>query len=524
MLLRLIRQLIAPGGAPARVAADEDYRRSPREWLRHGEALERAGDLEGALRCYRACAAAHPADLHARLAIVNALTAAWRMDECIEACAQALALAPSNTEVFSGLLLYSHYASRPDARALFDLHRRYGELASRAFPARHDGAFASAEPERRLRVGYVSRNFSLHSVGYFIEPVVKHHDRSRYEVYCYYTHPDADATSARIAARADAWRQVHEDDADALAERIRGDSIDVLVDLGGHTKLNRLGAFAQRPAPVQATWLGYPDTTGVGAIDYRITDGIADPAQSDLLHTERLMRLEPPFLCYRPADDAPPVASRPRAREVVFGSFNILVKVNEPLIGWWARILAAVPGSRLVLKSRILDHEDAASRLLACFAAAGIAADRLELRGWAAERAGHLGAYGDIDIALDTYPYNGTTTTCEALWMGVPVITLAGDLHMSRVGASLLTAAGLGELVAGTPEEYVDAAVALANDPARRHAYRSGMRQRLAAGPLLDHAGFTAKLERALREAWRAWCATVAPAAGLPSQSQSPWR
>ncbi|MDB5876203.1 MAG: repeat-containing protein, partial [Ramlibacter sp.] len=362
-------------------------------------------------------------------------------------------------------------------------------------------------PDRRLRVGYVSPNFSRHSVGYFIEPVIASHDRTAYEIHCYYTNREADDTTARIEASAERWRHVHGMSDDALARLIAEDRIDVLVDLAGHTSLGRLPVFARKPAPVQLTWLGYPDTTGVSAIDYRVTDRTADPAGAEARHTERLLRIPGVFLCYQPPFDAPAVTLRETAPEdVVFCSFNLLEKVNAPTIGMWARILRELPGSRLLMKAELLRHDPTAQRVRESFAAHGIDESRIELVTWVEDRAAHLDLYGRADIALDTFPYNGTTTTCEAMWMGVPVVTLAGEAHMSRVGATLLTAAGLGDLVAQSPEAYVDAAVRLSRDPERRRALRSSLRTRLRASPLLDHAGFTRKLEASVRGAWREWC------------------
>jgi len=528
MLLRLIRQLFRDRNRPhtaARLTGDsvEDtgYRSSPRAWLKRGEALEAAGDLSGAIDCYRACAHAWPSDLDARLALANALADAWRVEECISAFAEALSVAPRNTEVFSGLLLYSHYAAQVDARTLCDLHRDYGRLLSRLVPAPSGEPYENtANPDRLLRIGYVSRNFSLHSVGYFFEPVIAGHTRECYRVYCYYTHAQADETTQRISRLADVWRHMPAANADVLAQRIREDGIDILVDLEGHTKLNHLATFAHRAAPVQMTWLGYPDTTGLEAIDYRITDAIADrPPLADTRHSERLLRVGPPFLCYRPPDDSPPVAPRHVEGPVVFGSCNVLQKVNPPLITLWAQILKAVPGSRLLLKSRLLQNGDVVDRVLHHFGAEGVGPERLELRGWTSHRVDHLSTYDEIDIALDTYPYNGTTTTCEALWMGVPVITLAGDVHMSRVGASLLSAAGLEDLVTSRAEDYVQTAAALARDSVRRHALRRTMRERLQASPLLDRARFVEGLEAGLRLAWRTWCESQGARAATPGGS-----
>jgi predicted O-linked N-acetylglucosamine transferase (SPINDLY family) len=364
-----------------------------------------------------------------------------------------------------------------------------------------------ADPDRRLRIGYVSRDFRLHSVAYFIEPVIAHHDRAGYGIYCYYLAADHDDTTQRLSQSADVWREAHGASVDEIAARIYADEIDILVDLGGHTKLNRLGVFSRKPAPVQATWLGYPDTTGLASIDYRITDTVADPpGLTDEIHTERLLRLEPPFVCYQPPHESPAVDLRETAGDVVFGSFNMLIKLNGPLIDMWAQILKAVPDSRLLIKSGLLEHDEAVWRVHERFEKAGIARSRVELRALTQHRMDHLAAYGEVDVALDTFPYNGATTTCEALWMGVPVVTLAGESHMSRVGASLLTAVGLSNLISASTAEYVQTAVALGRDPALRRALRAGMRDRLAASALLDHAGFTRKLEGALRRAWRAWC------------------
>jgi predicted O-linked N-acetylglucosamine transferase (SPINDLY family) len=488
---------------------DLSDRLSREEWLCRGQLLQAKGKLADALECYRACAAAYPSDLRAREAIADTLSASWRLEECIAACREGLDAAPQNATIFSCYLLYSHYAAHPDARAVFDLHRRYGDLMSVAAPPLFATHPNSRDPERALRIGYVSRDFCEHSVASFIEPVIAHHDRSRYEVYCYYTRAHSDRMTARVAELSDVWREAHQDDADALAARIREDGIDILVDLGGHTFSGALAVFARRPAPVQMTWLGYPDTTGLISMDYRVTDAIADPEPlSDALHTERLIRLAPPFLCFRPPADSPLVVARRGDRPVVFGSFNVIMKVNEPLLDMWAQILQAVPGSRMLIKSRLLEHDETVHRLLHRFEARGIESNRLELRSWMPDRAKHLAAYNEIDIALDTFPYNGTTTTCEALWMGTPVVTLAGTVHMSRVGATLLTSAWLPELVTKSAQEYVEVAVALARDTARREMLSAGMRQRLSASPLADYAGFTRKLESGMRQAWTEWCRT----------------
>jgi predicted O-linked N-acetylglucosamine transferase (SPINDLY family) len=514
MLLRLLnglrRSRVRAGSAdaalrepPAPPAAD------PAEaCLERCRALERGGELEAALECYRACAVAHPGSVNAHLGAASVLASLWCGDECFDALSAAQALVPYAPEVFSDYLLWSHLTSHPEPAELFERHACFGAMMAARVPARYAGRHPNApDPGRRLRVGYVSRNFLRHSVAFFAEPVIAGHDRARFEVYAYYTHSVVDETTQRIAAHVDAWRHVGEEDDETLARRIFDDGIDILVDLGGHTKRNRLGVFAAKPAPVQVTWLGYPDTTGVAGMDYRITDEITDPApHADARHSERLLRVPPPFLCYAPPADSPPVALR-GAQPVVFGSFNMLAKVNAGTIALWSCILREVPGSRIRLKSAALAHRETAERVLRAFESRGIARKRIVLRGWADDRADHLEAYGKIDIALDTFPYNGTTTTCEALWMGVPVVTLEGVAHMSRVGSTLLRAAGLPELVAPDAEVYVATAVALARDGERRRRLRAGMRARLTASPLLDAARFTGNYERALQQAWASWCA-----------------
>lgn len=502
MLLRLLSRLLRDDRGPARIETE-----SLDALLRRGLALEAKGDFEAALQCYRACAAAYPSAVNPRLAMANALSTLWRTDEAIDVYAEALNLSPFRADIYSGYLLLNHYASAPDAGRIYELHREYGRHMSMQH-ARSNAFANSAEPERRLRIGYVSRNLSRHSVGYFVEPVLTHHDRGAFEVYCYYTHPQSDDATVRMRSLVDSWQVVPESESDAdLASRIADDRIDVLIDLGGHTKLNRLGAFARKPAPLQITWLGYPNTTGLGDMDYRLSDGIADPEPSaDALHTERLLRINGAFLCYRPPEDSPPVVPRRADDAIVFGSFNTLVKVNPALTETWARILDAVPASRLLIKCRSLEQPQTAARLLARFEMHGISRNRVALRSWTEGRVEHLASYGEVDIALDTFPYNGTTTTCEALWMGVPVVTRAGSMHMSRVGATLMSNAGLPELVTASADQYVDCAVRLARDRPRLAELREGMRERLLASPLLDQSTFVRNYERCVRAAWQDWC------------------
>ncbi len=356
---------------------------------------------------------------------------------------------------------------------------------------------------RKYRIGYVSKDFAKHSVAFFLEPILKHHDRDRFSIYCYANLFHSDEATERFKKLADVWHDVSLMGDDELEKRVLEDEIDILVDLSGYTAGNRITLFASRSAPVQVTYLGYPATTGMKAIDYRLVDFVTDPqGQSEEFYTEKLWRLPGCFLTYQPFSDAPEVTVAPFVNNgyITFGSFNVINKVTERVVEVWSQILRAVPHSRLMLKSVTFSSARGKAYYQSLFEAQGLGADRIELFNWYPDSNGHLGLYGKIDIALDPFPYNGTTTTCEALWMGVPVITLKGNRHLSRVGTSLLTQLGLTELIADSVDDYVQCAIDLANDFDRLATVRAGMRERMQASPLLDHAGFTRRLEDAYRE------------------------
>jgi protein O-GlcNAc transferase len=367
------------------------------------------------------------------------------------------------------------------------------------------------DPERRLRIGYVSADFKVHSVGYFLSAIFRNHDDAIVETYCYSGSIDEDEETAFYKSRAARWRATIEMSDDELATQIREDGIDILVDLSGHTNGHRLGVFARRPAPLQVTWLGYPDTTGLSAIDYRLTDAIVDPpGPADALSSERLFRLPDGFHCYTASASAPEVTALPAEQKgfVTFASFNNLLKVNREVLDTWVGILQRVPNSRLFLKTRWLHVPEMRERVRNLLEQRGLARDRIELVGKYPTSAEHLAAYGDVDIALDTFPYNGATTTCEALWMGVPVVTLTGNRHAARVGASMLSRVGLEGLVADRPQDYIEIAARLAADLPALARLRAELRGRIAASPLCDGPRFTKQLEAAFRTMWREWCAT----------------
>jgi predicted O-linked N-acetylglucosamine transferase (SPINDLY family) len=364
---------------------------------------------------------------------------------------------------------------------------------------------------RRLRVGYVSPDFCIHSVANFLLPLLSNHDAQIVDIVCYSNTERQDEITARFQALAGTWRDIRNKSDEEVVQLIREDRIDILVDLAGHTGRGRLRVFGHKAAPVQLTYLGYPDTTGLKTVDYRLTDQWADPPGQEAFHTEKLIRLPGGFLCYAPLFETPPVSSAPLLDKgfVTFGSFNNVAKMNPEVLQLWAEILKAVPRSRLLLKTKSFWDksvaEDFSNRIQAC----GVERERVELRPWALHPRDHLIHYREIDIALDTFPYNGTTTTCEALWMGVPVIALAGNTHAGRVGVSLLSALGLENLIAPTPNDYLTLTVALAQDTARLTALHSTLRERLAQSSLCDGRKFAAEVERVYRFIWHDWCRTA---------------
>jgi predicted O-linked N-acetylglucosamine transferase (SPINDLY family) len=481
-------------------------------WVGLGSAA--FGDrLDEAVRCWTRAIRLEPrqeAGLWFNLGVVRQMRG-----EAAEAAAlfdRAEALKPDDPRVASQRLLCLNYLDLSGERLLAEHRRfdeRFGDRSGDRTPAAPHAN--PPDPEKRLRIGYLSVEFREHLGAYFLPPLFEAADRGRFEIVCYSILPDAhaDAYTARFKAQADGWRTIGHLDDDALAAQIRADGIDILVDLAGHSGLNRLPMLARRPAPVQVTWLGYPNGTGMASVGYRIVDPVSDPiGPTDAHAVETLVRLPAPFLCFRPPVSAPSVVPLPAGATgtVTFGSFNKLSKITDGTVALWAEVLRRVPDSRLLLKDRPLSDPGTAAMMRARFAAAGIDPARLDLVGFIRDAAGHLGAYNRIDIALDPHPYNGTITTCDTLWMGAPLVTLAGGRHAARVGASLMTAIGLPELVAATPDHYVEIAAGLAGDLTRLMRLRMGLRERLRASALCDEARFMRNLETAYRLMWRRWC------------------
>jgi protein O-GlcNAc transferase len=473
-----------------------------------GNALRDQAKLDEAVLAYRQAIRIKPDYAEAHSNLGAALVDQGKHDEAIAAFRQATEIKPDLAEAYSNLLLCLNYDDKWTAEHLFAAHRewdkRYGRQISRPTAYAND-----REVGRRLKIGYVSPDFRTHSVAHFVEPLLKEHDRQAVEVFCYAEVKRPDTVTTDLQGLADHWLATVGLSDDELAERIRADGIDILIDLAGHTAGNRLRVFARKPAPVQVTWLGYPNTTGLAAIDYRLVDAVTDPAgEANAWTSETLVRLEDGFLCYGARKDAPEpaVPSSLKIVTVTFGSFNNPAKLSAATLDVWATLLSRLPEARLLLKGE--PFADAATRafLLARLVERGVAAERIELVAWLPDAAAHLALYHRMDIALDPFPYNGTTTTCEALWMGVPVVTLRGDRHAGRVGASLLSQIGLTDLIADSVEEYVEIAVALAGNTGRLSDLRRVLRQRMAASPLCDGPAFARKLESAFRTTWQRWC------------------
>ncbi len=515
-------------------------------WCNLGSVHREDGQSSDAMACYEKALSIDPdyAEVHNNLSIVH--TEAGRIGQALECCRKAQSLRPDFAQSYNNMARTLKYAGRaaeslawyqkaldlspqtafvhsnllyclcylpetvvtPQAVSL--AHRRWDKIHG----ARPGRIFSSLpgdrDPNRPLRVGYVSPDFRQHPVATFMTPVLANHDPAAVETFCFSDVRGGDRVTERLRGLAGQWVPIAGLCDDRVAEEIRRRRIDILVDLAGHTAGNRMPLFTRRPAPIQVTYLGYPASTGLAAIDYRLSDAWADPpGMTEAFHSETLVRLPRGFLCYEPPPAAPAVGPSPGLAEgrITFGSFNNLAKFNPDVADVWSAILDRVPGSRLMMKFRTLADPGVQDHVRGLFAARGIAPERLILKGFLPTFKDHFALYHKVDIALDPFPYNGTTTTCEALWMGVPVIVLAGSCHAARVGVSILTGLGLEELVAQNRQDYIARAAALAADSDRLTALRASLRPRMQQAPLTDGPGFARSLESAYREMWRRRCA-----------------
>lgn len=444
----------------------------------------------------------------ALLCLANALQAQGRFAESIPALRQVIEVVPQFDTAWSNLMFALNYVEATTPESLLAEHVRVGQRPELVARRSRTSFNRDQRPGRRLRVGYVSPDFRNHVVGHFVEPVLRAHDGTVIELYLYFTGREADPSTARFREMATIWRDLG-DLPDDEAERVMlDDGLDIVVELAGHTGFNRLPLLARRVAPVQATWLGYPSGTGIRTIDWRISDAIADPApEADAHQLERVYRMPDMFIVYAPSPEMPPVSATPSATtgHINFGVYNNYQKVSDAALRCWKEILDRVPGATLTMKTPTLGDEELQDRVRARLEAHGFASDRVRFLGPIPGFQAHLRTLEQVDIALDTFPYNGTTTTCESLWMGVPVIAMLGDRHASRVSASLLSVIGHDELIAKDSADYVARAVSLAQDPERLARTRQGLRSAMAASPLTDVPRFTRALEGAYRRMWQDW-------------------
>jgi predicted O-linked N-acetylglucosamine transferase (SPINDLY family) len=442
----------------------------------------------------------------------NALKDTGQFAEAIACYRRSLEIEP-NSQVAGNLLYTLHFDPETDAKRLADEHAEWNRIYAKplaAYIRPHDN---DRSPDRRLRVGYVSRDLRVHPVGRFLAPLLSHHNHEQFEVFCYSDVTRPDALTDRLRGCADNWRDVVGLSDEALAEQVRFDRIDVLVDLAMHMDGTRMLAFARKPAPVQVTYLAYVSTTGLETMDYRLTDAYLDPPSTssgqapgidESVYSEKSVLLPHSYWCYEPPEGTPAVNESPALAKgyIAFGCLNNFAKASGRALATWAEILRRVPKSELILHSGEGSHRQ---RVRDQFARAGIEPQSLRIVG-RVQLEDYFRQYHEIDIALDPFPYPGGTTTCDALWMGVPVVTLAGEAAASRGGVSILSNVGFPELIASDTERYVQIAVSLAEDPSRLTGLRSRLRQQMITSPLMDAPQFARDVETAFREMWRKWC------------------
>lgn len=504
-----------------------------------GQVLERLGRIEDAARAYEAAIELDPldaepvnnlgrllerqerladAETHYRRAIElnsqyaepqinlgNVLKDRGELDGAIAAYLRATELRPDLSVLHSNLLLTLHYHPDYSPADIAHEHRQWAERHAVPLAAAQHLHKNDPKPERRLRIAYMSPDFREHPVARFILPLLENHDRKQFEVFAYHDIARQDEVTKLIRKHVDQWRDIADLTDELVADRIRTDGIDILVDLTAHSGRNRLLVFARKPAPVQLTYLAYCSTTGVDAIDYRLTDRFLDPPEEDTSHySERSIRLPDCYWCYSrpplPADRLP--SSERRTGPPTFGCLNNFAKVTDPTLELWMKLLQRVPESRLLLYARSEQHRERVRRFMQ---RADVAESRVAFVGRQPFE-DYLETYRDIDVALDPIPFGGGTTTCDALWMGAPVVTLAGRTAVSRGGSSILSNIGLDDLVCRNEEQYLDLAASLIGDGKRLAVLRRELRSRLEGSAVMDSARFARGVEAAFREMWRKWC------------------
>jgi predicted O-linked N-acetylglucosamine transferase (SPINDLY family) len=475
-----------------------------------GSAYLQMQRIAEAAESFQAAAKLQPGDAKFQTNVGTAMLLLGRQQEAIACFERALQLNPADAVTRSNLILATSYttASGAPLYALSDAWDRIHAAPLLAAVRRNDNR---PDSERRLRIGYVSADFRNHAAAYWIEPLLAGSQHVNVDVICYSNSPLSDEMTLRLKPYAATWVECAALSDEALAERIRRDAIDILVDLSSHTQGNRLLVFARQPAPVQVSWFGFPISTGLRTMQYRISDEIIDPpGMSDGFYSEKLVRLNRFYAAYRPDPNAPQVGTGPAARGngATFVSLNTFAKITRPTLELWANILLDTPDSRLLLQSAGLEDAELSANVRDLFAQRGVAPNRLTLRGWTSIN-DFLRLGEEADIALDPFPFNGGVTNCHAVWMGLPVITQVGESAASRIGASILSRMGLQELVTSNPDAYRAAAVALAKDAGRLAALRASLRERMETAGILDGPDLAAQTEAAYRDIWRTWCANA---------------
>lgn len=483
--------------------------------LEYGTALNGQGKLDKAEKQLRLGCQQMPINPNFHSQLGRLYCRSGRVQLGIESYQRAAFLEPNKAQHLQRLSYWSNYSATFSQQANFQMARLW---AKKAYPEHQTGSntWRDANPDKPLKIGIVSGDFCAHAVSFFITPLLKNIQRPNYQVFAYSDVAEPDEITDTIKKYCDQWHDASGQSDDLLGAQMGADQLDILIDLSGHSANNRLGIFSQHIAPIQISWLGYPSTTGLDSIQYRITDNIADPdTDKKDYFTEELIRLKNCFLCYEPYHDAPAikkttttVKSKKNKTPIRFGSFNNLAKISATTLDAWASVLQAVPESTLYIKRQQLINKNAKKYLIDELMDRGITKDRLILKTSKAKIKAHLSEYNEIDIALDTTPYNGTTTTLESLWMGTPVLTLSGNTHASRVSASILTNIELNSLITHNIDEFTQQAVKLSKDKKQLIELSESLRDKLENSALLNHASFAELFCHAIREKWQLWCYT----------------
>jgi protein O-GlcNAc transferase len=460
--------------------------------------------IEEAELCFNKAIALDPKYADAYTNLGNIFLARGEINEAIAIYNKSVSLKPEGLTTISNILLalqYKENLSQREWKAALD---RFAEECRKARQKSEPKDFPR-HPGRKIKIGYSSPDFRFHSCAWYIEPLLASHDKEKFAIFCYSDVNDPDQMTAKLRDYADVWHETTDYTTGELFELIKKDEIDLLVDLAGHTAHNRMPVFALKPAPVQVNWLGFPASTGLDTIDYKFSDKWLNPENSKEYFSEKLWYLGDTVHCYRPPDPSPPVAELPFNRNgyITFASFNNLTKISEFTIKLWAAVLQQIPGAKLILKAALSSSKTVQERLTGLFSTQGIEPDRIIFTPSFSNTFDHLNYYNEADISLDTFPYNGATTTLESLFMGVPVISLTGERAASRYGLSFLAVTGLGELAANTPEEFVTKTVSLANDQERLAGFRNSLRERLLSSVLCNSKSFTTEVEKAFGEMWQ---------------------